>query len=84
MQKRSADIETVPHSLEITPSRGAPTRDNKSFAEIVGDFFRKNGQTNAQPAAPARGSAPAAPAPDATHDHQPAPVRLTDKRPHIA
>jgi hypothetical protein len=72
MQRRNADIETVPHSLETASSRRSPPRDNKSFAEIVGDFFRRNGQANAQVAVPAHDSPPAAQAPDAAHDQQPA------------
>lgn len=80
MQRRNADIETVPHSLEAASSRrsssgtsSSPPRDGKSFAEIVGDFFRKNGQTSTRAAPPARHSPAAAQAPDtAAHDRQPA------------
>ena len=58
MERRSAEMETVPHSLEAVSSRGKSRPDTRTFAEIVGDFFRKNGQPEAQAAQ----TAPATPA----------------------
>lgn len=73
MERRSAEIETVPHSLEAARSSrrersSSTSSDTRSFAEIVGDFFRKNGQAAPAPeAAPSantvREAAPAGPQP---------------------
>jgi len=52
MERRSAEMETVPHSLEAIPSRTKSASDTRSFTEVVADFFRKNNQPDAQ-AAPA-------------------------------
>lgn len=60
MERRSAETETVPHSLEAISSRGKPQSDPRSFAEIVGGFFRKNNQADAAPA-PAAQAAERAP-----------------------
>lgn len=71
MERRSAEIETVPHSLEAARSsrreRSSSSSDTRSFAEIVGDFFRKNGQ-----AAPAAEAAPSASSADAVRESAPA------------
>ena len=48
MERRSADIETVPHSLEASLTGKETSSYTRSFAEIVSDFFRKNGQSGGQ------------------------------------
>ncbi|MBS0451697.1 MAG: hypothetical protein JSS14_10315 [Proteobacteria bacterium] len=59
MERRSTEMETVPHSLEAIPSRGKTrSPDSRSLTEIVADFFRKNGPPDAQ--APAAARTPAA------------------------
>ena len=60
MDRRSAEMETVPHSLGAIPSRTKGPSDGRSFTEIVADFFRKNGQADNVQAAPTTRVSPAA------------------------
>ncbi|MBS0342455.1 MAG: hypothetical protein JSS56_18215 [Proteobacteria bacterium] len=49
MERRQEEIDTVPLDLDATPSSSKIPSDSRSFAEIVGDFFRKSGQAAAPP-----------------------------------
>lgn len=73
MERRSSEMETVPHSLEANSSRSQTPSDTRSFAEIVGNFFRKNGQPDAQPARMHPSSLPGEAPPEAARDRQHAP-----------
>ena len=64
MERRSEEMETVPHSLDAVSSRGKARSDSRSFTEVVADFFRKNGQADANAPLAAGASSSAAPSPE--------------------
>jgi hypothetical protein len=47
MSKRSDDIETVPHSLDVWPSGPKAQANARPFASTVANFFRRDGGADA-------------------------------------